>query len=79
MGLDIDPALAPAEIGEKVAAAIYTLTKTIGLKSLKDYTIDESELPAVAEMALTDDTAQFGPKAAGKEELLKILHASYSN
>ncbi len=78
MGLDLGESLSPGEIGTKVADAIRDLNKKIGLKTLKAHKIDESALPDVATMALSDDTAGFGPKKANSEDILKMLQGAYS-
>ncbi len=77
MGLDLAASLSPGETGKKVADAIRGLNKKIGLKTLKEHKIKESALPDVAGMALSDDTAGFGPKKASKEDILKMLQNAY--
>ncbi|MFC2070878.1 iron-containing alcohol dehydrogenase, partial [Chloroflexota bacterium] len=78
MGLDFDANSSPGEIGKKVADAIRDINKEIGLKTLKAHNIKESELPDVATMTLSDDTAGFGPKKANYEDILKMLQSAYS-
>jgi alcohol dehydrogenase len=77
MGVKFDGKETPEKIGEKVADAIRKLNKEIGLKTLKQHGIKESDLPAVAEMAMTDDTAGFGPREAELGGMLSMLRGAY--
>jgi len=77
MGLALSGDLSSGDIGKKVADAIRELNREIGLKTLKAHKIEESALPDVARMALTDDTAGFGPKKANYEDILKMLKRTY--
>jgi alcohol dehydrogenase len=78
MGLELGDALSSREIGKTVADAIRNFNKEIGLKTLKMHKIEESALSDVAKMALSDDTAGFGPKKANSEDILKMLQNAFS-
>lgn len=77
MGLKIASNCSSATVGKKVAEAIRELNHKIGLKTLKAHNIAESSLPDVAKMTMTDDTANFGPKKATYEDVLKMLQKAY--
>lgn len=68
-----------ADVGEKVAAAIRCLARTIGIPSFAKLGIARADLVALAPLVRTDNCFNFIPRPLTDEEVATILGDMYDN
>lgn len=78
MGLNLDSELPIEQVGIMVSDAISDLNKKIGIPTLKELNISEGDLPAIAEETLEDPCANFAPKKATVDDILRLLRKVYA-
>ena len=78
LGLEIYKDLPAKEIGIIVGDAINKLNREIGIPTLKDLKVPESDLPAIAQDAIEDPCSNFAPKKMTVDDLLQLLQKVYA-
>jgi alcohol dehydrogenase len=78
MGLSIGDSAAPAKVGEMVADRIRAFNREVGVPTLRQLNIKESELPSLAAGMTTDVCFRFLPVPLGAQDLLKSIQKAYA-
>jgi len=78
MGLLLGNDLSPAELGRKVSERIAAFNREIGVPTLKQLRITESDLAPLAEGLMKDICFSFMPVKLGREEVLKVIEGLYA-
>lgn len=77
MGLKLAAKLDPAELGDKVGDRIVAFSKEIGIPTLKELKVKESDLDALAQGMLGDVCFMFLPAKLEKPDVLAIIRKAY--
>ncbi len=78
MGLVVGESLSPSEAGKVVSDGIIAFNKEVGLPTLKQLNIGESDLPSLAEGMMRDVCFQFLPVKLDQQEVLKVIRKAYA-
>ncbi len=78
MGLKVHDGLTPAELGKQVSDRIIAFNKGIGLPTLKQLNIKESDLPRLAEGMMKDVCFIFVPVKLDQQAVLKVIQKAYA-
>lgn len=78
MGLKLADNLSPAELGERVGDGIAAFNKEIGIPTLKELNIKETDLDGVAQGMMSDVCFMFLPVQIDKPEVLSIVRKAYN-
>lgn len=78
MGLQLRADLSNDELASTVADAVRAINKKIGIRTMKQLNIPESDLSKIAEGTLKDGCIYFVPKKISAEEILSMLKKEYS-
>lgn len=79
MGLDPGTGLSAKEVGDQVAKAVVTFSRNLGIPTLKDLKIKESDLEKWAEAIMKDDVFFFVPKELTYEDVLAAVKKLYAS
>ena len=77
MGLELGKDLDSAELGSRVSEEIARFTRTIGVPTLKELNINESDLSTIAEGMLSDVCFRFLPVKLEVQDVLGVLQKAY--
>jgi alcohol dehydrogenase class IV len=78
MGLELAENLSPTELGARVSERIVAFAKGIGIPSLKQLNIKESDLEPLAEGLMRDVCFIFLPLKLEKPDVLRIVRKAYA-
>ena len=78
MGLTLADNLSSAELAERVSGSIAAFNKEIGVPTLRQLNIKESDLVSLAEGLMKDVCFSFMPVKPGMEDLLKVIRELYA-
>ncbi len=77
MGLDLKRDLSPAGVAGQVSEAIISFNKEVGVPTLKELRLKESDLPALADAMTRDVCFRFLPVTLQPQDILKVLQKAY--
>ena len=78
MGLRLSEALSPAEVGKQVSDRMIAFNKELGIPTLKELNVKESDLFRLAAGTLGDGCFLFLPKKIGMQNVLSIIQKAYA-
>jgi alcohol dehydrogenase len=78
MGLTVGASLTASEAAAKVSDRIRAFNRDVGVPTLKELKIAESDLPSLAEGMTRDVCFIFLPVALGTDDVLKIVKKEYA-
>jgi alcohol dehydrogenase len=78
MGLELGKDPAPAAIANRVAEGIAAFNKNIGIPTMKELNIKETDLPIIAEGMTKDVGYRFLPVTLQVPDILEVLKRGYS-
>jgi alcohol dehydrogenase len=78
MGMKLAENLTPAALGKKVAKRIITFNKKIGIQTLKELKVKESDLPKLAKGTMADGCFYLLPKRLGFQDVMDIINQAYA-
>jgi len=79
MGVDMPADLPAKAVGEKVAAAIASLRRQVGIPTFGQLQISEAALLEIVPGIMKDDTANFVPRPLTPEIAGEVLRKAYRN
>jgi alcohol dehydrogenase len=77
MGLKVDKTTSPRVAGRVVRQGVIALNKRIGLRTLKENKIQDSDLDKIATVVAGDFLGMMGSKRPDKQDWLTILQRAY--
>lgn len=78
MGLKLRGNLSTDELGKEVSNKIIAFNKELGVPTLKELNIKESDLEHLARRTMGDGCFLFLPKKLGMKDVLKIIQKAYA-
>jgi alcohol dehydrogenase class IV len=78
MGLEVRDSLSPSGLGTVVSDGIIAFNREVGLPTLKQLNIKESDLPSLAEGMMRDVCFIFLPVKLDQQEVLKVIRKAYA-
>jgi alcohol dehydrogenase len=78
MGLTLGEDLPSAELGKRVAEGIAAFSKAIGLPTLRELNIKESDFVPLAEGLMKDICFSFMPVKLDQQDVLKVIQGLYA-
>ncbi len=78
MGLNVDASTSPKVAGRRVREGVIALNKRIGLRTLKDNKLQESDLEKVATVAAGEGLNNMGSRRPDKQDWLEMLTKAYA-
>jgi alcohol dehydrogenase class IV len=78
MGLTLSDNLSSAELGKLVSERIAAFNKEIGVPTLKQLNIKESDFVPLAEGLMKDVCFSFMPVKLGMQDVLKVIQGLYA-
>jgi alcohol dehydrogenase class IV len=78
LGLKLAESLSPAEVGAQVGEKMASFTREIGIPTLKDLAIKESDLENIAQGLMGDICFMFLPVKLEKADVLDIVKKAYN-
>jgi alcohol dehydrogenase class IV len=78
MGLTLSDNLSSAELGKRVSGSIAAFNKELGVPTLRQLNIKESDLVPLAEGLMKDVCFSFMPIKLGSQDVLKVVQELYA-
>jgi alcohol dehydrogenase len=78
MGLSLSDPLSPTELARQVSDRIISFSKGIGIPTLKELNIKESDLLPLALGTMSDGCFYFMPKRISSHEVIQIVQKAYA-
>ena len=78
MGLRLDDNLSSTELGKRVSEGIAAFNKELGVPTLRQLNIKESDLVPLAEGLMKDVCFLFMPVKLGMQDVLKVIQGLYA-
>lgn len=78
MGLRLSDSLSPAEVGKQVSDRMIAFNQEIGIPTLKELNVKESDLPRLATGTLGDGCFLFLPKKIGMQQVFSLIQKAYA-
>ena len=78
MGLKLGANLSSAELGKRVSDSIVAFNKEIGVPTLRQLNVKESDFVPLAEGLMKDVCFSFMPVKLGMRDVLKVIQDLYA-